>query len=304
MGYAEYAEGMEAYRKAWAAYATQRYEEAAGWARRSVAADPENPHSHALLGNLAYLKHDLADAKTQWQKALSLNPQLGLIREQIQQVQIELDLEGKLRPANLGPLTIRIPSGLSPEQTQAILQLLSEALDALEKNFQYRIDRPLTVLIYPAGAFYETTQLPTEVLGLFDGKVRLPDRRTSAGDLAPVLRHEVTHAVVYDLSHGLAPRWLQEGLAQECEGKELQQGRPPPLRDLLGIPNSAGEPVWMSVAVFYPASHSLVRYLLETWGWDRMRAFLKGLGEGRPVEDALASVYGWDLVTLERKWNS
>ena len=222
VGYAEYSEGMEAYRKAWAAYAAQHYDEARTWAQRSITADPENPHSHALLGNLAYLKHELADAKKEWQRALSLNPQLNLIYQQIEQAQMELDLEGKLRPAQLGSLTVRVPSALPPDRTQAILQILSETMEALEKNFQYRIQRPLTVLVYPPRAFYESTHLPTEVLGLFDGKVRLPDQGTSVGDLAPILRHEVTHAVVYDLSHGQAPRWLQEGLAQECEGEKLQ----------------------------------------------------------------------------------
>ncbi|MBI3318791.1 MAG: hypothetical protein HYZ90_06615, partial [Candidatus Omnitrophica bacterium] len=171
---AEYAEGMEAYRKAWAAYATQSYDEAKRWAERAVRADPENAHAHALLGNLAYLRHDLAEAKGSWQKAMGLNSQLNLLQGRIAQAELELGLENQLKPAGLGALTLRLPANLTPEERAEILQNLSQAMEKLEPYFKYRPERPLTVLIYPHEQFYASTHLPTEVLGLFDGKIRVP----------------------------------------------------------------------------------------------------------------------------------
>jgi len=308
---------MEAYRKAWAAYATQRFEEAKRWANRAIQADPQNVHSYALLGDLAYLEHRLADAKEAWVKALDLNPQLEEIRGQIAQADWELLLEMELQAVWLGPLTIRLPQSLSPEEAQALLESLSQAMGLLESYFQYRPQRPLTVLIYPQEAWGQVsdrssfTHFPTEVKGLFDGKIRVPATPHVQGS---VLWHEYAHAVVYDLSHGRAPRWLQEGLAQESEviaggGPLGETGlRPvpremPPLRALLGISERPGEPVLMPVSQFYPASHLLVRYLLSARGWDRMRAFLNALGQGQSVEWALESIYGWDLTTLERHWH-
>ncbi len=301
---------MEAYRKGWAAYATQRFGEAEKWLEISIRSDPENAHSHALLGDLAYLRHDLGNAKASWEKALKLNPHLRELQNQIAQAELELQLERSLKPVPWEGLTIRIPSDLPPKDEQLILQNLSEAKARLKDHFQYAPQRPLTVLIYPEKDFYATTHLPMEVLGLFDGKIRIPRQ----SDIASVLWHEYTHVVVYDLSHGRAPRWLHEGLAQECEEmsqSSRQGGTPrndakqmPPLRQLMGIPDRPGEVVVMPASPFYSASHSLVRYLLETWGWDRLRAFLKSLGGGQSVEEALQEIYGWDLDTLERKWNA
>ncbi len=283
---AEYSEGMEAYRKAWGAYAAQRFEEADRWAQRAVKADPENGHAFSLMGELAYLRHDLKQARESWEKALALNPQLGgPLKEQIAQAQMEMELEREMREASLSSssstggsdsrwslpstpieggndnnLVIRVPKDLPAEQEQAILATLSQAMEGLEPYFQCRVKRPLTVLIYPREVFYgDGLHMPTEVLGLFDGKIRIPaspgrpeqagrfpstgsgrtagaspGRPEQAGrfpwtgsgrtagaskddSLAPVIWHEYAHAVVYDLSHGRAPRWLQEGLAQEAE---------------------------------------------------------------------------------------
>lgn len=316
--FSEYTEGMEAYRKAWAAYSMQRFDEAQEWARKALRADPQNAHALTLQGDLYYLRQDLTLAKEAWQQAMSLNPQLISLSGQIQQVDAELQLEAQMRPASLGSLTILVPEGLPPEQTQEITQILSQAGDGVAPYFQYRMERPLSVLVYPRQTFYSSTHLPTEVLGLFDGKIRVP---ISSSQGPEVLWHEYTHAVVYDVSHGKAPRWLQEGLAQVCEkiadgglriadlkGSQSEINNPesaiklPPLRALLGIAEHPGELVTMPAGQFYSASKNLVQYLLKTWGWDRMRLFLKMLGAGQSVEEAIQGVYGWDLDTLEHKW--
>ena len=47
-------------------------------------------------------------------------------------------------------------------------------------------------------------------------------------DLARVLKHELTHSFVGQKTHGRAPTWLQEGIAQWMEGTPQQlSGREP-----------------------------------------------------------------------------
>ncbi len=333
--FADYAEGMEAYRKAWAAYSQQRFDEAEQWAKRAVRTDPEQVHATALLGDLAYLSHDLKSAKGFWEEALELNPRLVSIRRQITQAEMEIELEKELEPASVGSVRVRFPSSLAPEQQERIVAELTRATEELAPFFQYRPKRPLTVLIYPREVFYGTTQLPTEVLGLFDGKIRIPDEAAPSvpvglgrdnGAWNRVLWHEYAHALVYDLSNGRAPHWLHEGLAQEAEriaegsttGVKSTGVRPPsnrgqtplpqtplpPLRQLFGIAERPGEAVVMPTGQFYSASHRLIRFLLEAKGWDRMRVYLKGLGQGQSVEEATQAVYGWTLTALEKKWRS
>lgn len=327
--HAEYAEGMEAYRRAWAAYETQRFEEAQDWAHRAVRADRENAHAHALLGDLCYLRHDLEGAKGEWAQALALAPHLTAIGGQMAQAEMELALESRMEPVQLGSLVVRVPRSVIPAKAgikvktdprlrgddHPILATLEQAVEGLEPYFGYRPQRPLTVLIYPRESFYAATHLPAQVLGLFDGKIRVPESSVVG---ARVLWHEYAHALVHDLSHGQAPRWLHEGLAQEAEGlgqdarpqgtvrAELVEARTelPPLRRLLGIADRPGEAVVMPAGQFYAGAHDLVRYLLGLKGWDRMRRLLGALGEGEPVEAALERLYGWDLRTLEQKWRA
>ncbi len=58
-----------------------------------------------------------------------------------------------------------------------------------------------------------------DVLGLFDGKIRVP-----LGDVAKfrpfvvtILTHELAHAMITEKTADQAPRWFQEGLAQHVE---------------------------------------------------------------------------------------
>ena len=44
-------------------------------------------------------------------------------------------------------------------------------------------------------------------------------------ELARVLKHELTHSFVGQKSHGRAPTWLQEGVAQWMEGRRSSGGR-------------------------------------------------------------------------------
>jgi len=38
-------------------------------------------------------------------------------------------------------------------------------------------------------------------------------------ELAQVLRHELTHSFIQQITHGRAPQWLHEGIAQVEEGR-------------------------------------------------------------------------------------
>jgi tetratricopeptide (TPR) repeat protein len=316
---AEYAAGMEAYRKAWSAYSRQDFNLAQSWAQRAIQAYPEHAHAHALLGDLFYLGHDLTNAKTAWTEALRLNPMLRSIRNQLAQANMELEMERDLKAFEVGSLTVRLPKDLSSEDSQVILMSLEGAIEELAPYFQYRPSRPIVVLVYPRDAFYDSMHVSTEVLGLFDGKIRLPSAASGEvwrpdGQKAAVLWHEYAHALVYDTSNGRAPRWLHEGIAQVVEQMVFKRedslrsillsdpALMPSFKALIGIPDETGQPVIMDVRLFYQASHQAVQYLLEVWGWDRVRMLLSELGSGSSMEEALQNVTGWDLKKFEHKW--
>jgi hypothetical protein len=52
----------------------------------------------------------------------------------------------------------------------------------------------------------------------------------------------------------------------------------------------------------YSQSYSIVKFLIETYGQDKMNALLITLRDGTTVDDALLTVYGFDIDGLENAW--
>jgi hypothetical protein len=124
--------------------------------------------------------------------------------------------------------------------------------------------------------------------------------------------HEISHVLVGHRTFsclGSTPSWLDEGLAMYSEGEpdEVQEAalaravaedRLLPLRGLGGAFSEDSELANLS----YAQSHSVVRFLLGTYGRDRLLALLDSLSHGTPVDDALRAAYDIDLDTLEDRW--
>ncbi len=54
--------------------------------------------------------------------------------------------------------------------------------------------------------------------------------------------------------------------------------------------------------LFYGEVHSLIDFMLDRYGKDRMADLLSAIKEGLYQEDALKTVYGFGLDELDRAW--
>jgi hypothetical protein len=52
----------------------------------------------------------------------------------------------------------------------------------------------------------------------------------------------------------------------------------------------------------YSQSQSIVNFLIETYGQDKMTELLAALRDAKPIDDALLEVYGFDTDGLEDAW--
>ncbi len=52
----------------------------------------------------------------------------------------------------------------------------------------------------------------------------------------------------------------------------------------------------------YAQSQSLVAYLIDTYGWEKMRELLGIFQEGSTYDDALLRTYGIDMGALDQEW--
>jgi hypothetical protein len=124
--------------------------------------------------------------------------------------------------------------------------------------------------------------------------------------------HEITHVLVGHLTFsclGDVPTWLNEGLAVYSEGEldtPSQRQLEDAIRDdtLLTVRTLSGNFSEVSDKAYlsYSESYSITKFLIETYGQDKMTALLLALRDGRTIDDALLQTYGFDIEGLEGAW--
>lgn len=126
--------------------------------------------------------------------------------------------------------------------------------------------------------------------------------------------HELTHILIGHLTFsclGDVPTWLNEGLAMFSEGgldEGSQRQLDAAIRDdtLLTLRSlSAGfAELPDKVNLSYSESYSVVKYLIDTYGQDKMTALLTLLRDGNATDDALQQIYGFNTDGLEQEWRT
>jgi len=124
--------------------------------------------------------------------------------------------------------------------------------------------------------------------------------------------HELTHLVVHQAifsPYGELPTWLDEGLAMYNEGelspsfqawldRAISEGRLISARSLCSPFSADPEKAYLS----YAQSYSLVAYLLDGYGQERMLRLLTLFKDGSSYDEAMTQVYGFDIDELDRRW--
>ena len=128
-----------------------------------------------------------------------------------------------------------------------------------------------------------------------------------------IASHEVTHVLVDDAAgraYTIIPAWLNEGLAEfgnvapsESYDNALLYGiytrRVKPLAYLTRF---TGDPD--DVVISYGQSRSVVSYLINTYGEERMAELMAQLDHTFSLDQAMLQVYGFDQDGLDTEWRS
>ncbi len=197
--------------------------------------------------------------------------------------------------------------------------MLSAGLEGLRRNKDQAgmtPDIPVEIYVYPSydemrdAILYE----PQWTGGLAYSDSSIIIMGTSGDDefdKATVI-HEVTHILVGRNAFtciGSIPTWLNEGLAVYNEGPldqnmqsqfdiALRDDEFFPVRSLGGNFSEIPEKALLS----YAQSYSVVNFMLETYGQEKMSQLLTALSNAEPVDDALVSIYGLDTDGLDAAW--
>ena len=206
-------------------------------------------------------------------------------------------------------------------QEAFIEELLEEATAALERlsaDAGINYSRPMKILVYDSKGDMdpalprrsETYERQTVTLG-----VRLTSQIMlllgNHPEVKKTVAHELSHMVVHQFIEGPfgdIPVWLDEGLAMYAEGElperhqyelnsAILQDELISVRSLSGY---TGDP--SQITLFYAESWSVVDFLLETYGREKMAELLDVFKEGSRYDDALEKVYGFDVDGLDAQW--
>ncbi len=270
--------------------------------------------AYVLRGEIEYGQQRLKEAKIAWQRAMELDPTVPGLTERLAQVTEELPVESEFERLSQAYFDLRYQDQLDRSVGFDIQAALSDARRIVGSNFSYWPRYKLVVLIYSAESFRKLRQeTPEWVAGQFDGKIRvpLPDNQLNQAMVRQILFHEYTHAVIHALTHGACPVWLNEGLA-EYEGRSQTPGSVALLQraydggTLLAWGELSGHfsttlPA-ETVGLADEQSYSLVDYLVERYGFWKIRRILKAIAEGKPWEQVFAEECHVKLSRLEANW--
>lgn len=273
-----------------------RAAEALSAAQQAASADAQSAEAFEILG-FAYYKNDRnREAIAALKESLRLREDDN-VRRLLERIERESNTEADFREQGSSHFTLRY------EGSQTADALRSQILAALEDDYRDLQNdlggSPANVFVslYTDQAFFDVTQAPAWSAALNDGKIRIPISgiKSVTPQLSSVLRHELTHSFVRQITHGRAPQWLNEGIAQLEQGITTAPfgnrladlyaaGRQIPLNQLEGRFDSysTGE-----AAVAYAEALVAAEYIRNTFGMDDLARVLQRLGEGQSIESAL-----------------
>ena len=260
---------------------------------------PADADLEVLLGAAYYYQGRLKEAVQTWKKAQARGAG-ELVDRWIAKAQRERRTEEGYTGQASAHFLLRIQEGPGGFPAgEAVLDLAERQFAHLSRLYRFRPPGKLNLIVYPTREFHQATGAPHDVGGLFDGKVRLPARGVDGitAELERVLMHEQVHAFLYHLTHGAAPRWLHEGLAQYDSGDRV---RASDLRTL--AQRYRNTPDLGRELRTYGECLAFTTYLVEVRQRTRLHRVLQAIREGTGIDAALDSVYHTSLTGLLDQW--
>jgi len=214
-------------------------------------------------------------------------------------IQRDQAAEAGLGQQSLSHFHVRYDGATHEDVGREVLRVLERHYATLTQTLSHQPAEPIPVILLSEQSYYDSTGAPAWAGGhfdAFDGRVRIPiGGLTTSLDpaLDETVLHELTHAFVADCSAGLAPRELQEGLAQFVAGHHgaarLDEGE----LHALATGRVGG------VDGFYLASLAFVEDLEAQRGQGGINELLAAMSHTRSVDAAFREVYGKDMRSLQ-----
>jgi len=282
--------------------------EALPYAQHAASTSPDSPDALAMLGFVQFASDHTPDAIRSWKKSLALRPD-ATVKEYLARAERESNAESDFSQRESSHFNLHFEGKQTSENFRRdLLATLDSEYDELVRDLGYAPHNNIAVTLYTQQAFFDVTRAPSWTSAINDGKLRIPISGMSSvtRELARVLKHELTHSFIAEMSGNRCPAWLNEGVAQMEEGRSsapnghrlaqlFATGNEIPFNMLEGslMNFSAAE-----ATVAYAESLAAVEYIRDAYGMNEVTRILGLLAQGSSIEAALRATVHSDYRQL------
>ncbi len=200
-------------------------------------------------------------------------------------------------------------------------EIAEKALISIQDSWTYTLQSKVRIIVYNSHSHFEETNvmggIPDEAVGgfteFFKNRIVVP-YQGNWEEFRHVIHHELTHAVMLrmlfrsnyqSIVSGLAqtrmPLWFIEGLAEYeslgWESESDQSIRDAVYHDYIGNVN------YLFGYMAYKGGQSLLKFVADTYGKQKIGEILRGINVIRSVEDAFLDALGTDFNDLSKDWH-
>lgn len=283
--------------------------QAVPFAHRATRAAPDSPDAFAVLGYAQFACDRTKEAIASWKHSIELRPD-SAVQQFLAKAQREDSVESDFAQRESSHFVLHYEGKQTSEMFRGqILTALESDYDDLVRDLGTPPRDNILVTLYTEQAFFDVTRGPSWTGAINDGKLRIPMSGLTSvtPELAHVLKHELAHSFISQLSAGRCPPWLHEGIAQLLEPKTLAaNGRQ--LAQLFqsqhNLPLNVLEGSFMRFSgaeayTAYAESLAVVSYIRDSYGMGDIQRLLQLLSQGSSTEAALRATIHSDYGQLE-----
>lgn len=292
-----------------------RYPQIVEMAREALRLDPDDALAHATLGiNLLRMGEEqqgLEALREAWRRD----------RFNVRVFNLLELWDHTITPQYVGiaadPFVFRMHSEERAVMGPTVTATLTRAWNDMRRRYAFTPHTPVHIEMFsdPEHFSVRTSGLPNVgVQGVCFGQVVTAlSPRGGPFNWAQITWHELAHVFHIQLSQNRVPRWFTEGLAEyetiiarpEWQREEdhrlylaLISGRVPPVAQLNHAFTHARNAEDMTIA--YYGSSMLVKYIVETFGFERVPRMLREWANDRTSEEVIQRVLGLSSADLDR----
>ena len=223
----------------------------------------------------------------------------------------ESKIKKELHTLQASIFKVYLEKEISASLKQGLQRIIESAINTVSYDFGYKPQGPVELILLE-GSTYDSIDDPRIASGGFyqNKKIRMNfdysiEEKKLLTDFERVFRHELTHLVIGSIDGGRTPRWLDEGLAEYEERKrsERKRGEGRAFYQKLKKKGEAPNPEEFFKrnvlqqytnygSQFYEHSYIISKYIVETYGFPKLREVFSGIKMGKSFKVIFKETYG------------